>query len=698
MAERSEQSESMLVRSENLDQLLLLAGEVIIVSSNLGLASRNARGLFERSAKVDRETSDMLKDLADSTSDISSKLHKLVQAIRTVELKDLGFRARRTIRDLARRTGKRVRLEVSGEDTVVDKSIVDKLYDPVIHQLRNAVDHGIEDMGTRGRNGKNEEGVVHLRMYNGDRDTFIEIEDDGQGVDFEALRRKAVAAGVVEEGAVFSEQDALAFMCLPGISTAKEVSELSGRGVGMDVVHSRVAELGGTVSLRSTPGKGSTFTFTVPLVSAVNIMDALVVEAGGTMYAFPIAAVLSTMSVPAAQVRGAMDKGRMVKYLDGYVPLMDLDELLFGRQNACWDKDVSLVIVEHKEDRLALRVDSFVNPQKLVIIPIDDVLDIPEIAGATLLGGRRLGYIMDVAAVVDNALHKKSARLDLAAEPRPTAEPAAAAPSPLPHEEKPAQSTAKSAAEAKDEQVVESREFLMEIERLLPSLNQALFALEADSSSEAHMNSSFRLMHTIKGNFMMIGLPKGGETIHSLESVLDAARSRRIELGAEAMDLLLDGASYMEEALRAKMAGVWEDKAREDLIARSAGLLPAKTEETPAKIQDVANGEIVLSHEAAFRLNIHRKRRVPSYRCYLEFDSGKQPPYLVACMIYRRFCELGDVLGTLPALNDIEKGAMDGKMKLLLVTALDQDLIAKALESLLREHYGAKAFELVRVG
>ncbi len=239
------QSENMLVRSEHLDKLLLLAGAVIVSSSNQSLAYRNLQALLSQKAPVDREVVENSRDLAETTTSISHDLHQLVQAIRTVSLKDFSFRARRLVRDLARKTGKRVRFEFEGEDTAVDKVIVEKLYDPISHQLRNALDHGIEDALSRTRSGKPEEGCIILRAYNTERETFVEIQDDGAGVDLEALRQKGIALGQIGPNDLFTEDDALRLMCMAGVSTARTISEVSGRGVGMDVVYSMITELGG---------------------------------------------------------------------------------------------------------------------------------------------------------------------------------------------------------------------------------------------------------------------------------------------------------------------------------------------------------------------------------------------------------------------------------------------------------------------
>lgn len=694
MKEKHEQGENMLVRSENLDQLLVLAGEVIVTSSNIGVVYRNLQLLFNKHESVNRDTLDTAKDLSESTSEISSNLHRLVQSIRTVNLKDLSFRARRLVRDMARKTGKRLRFKVEGEETVVDKSIVEQLFDPIAHQLRNAVDHGIEDVATRARLGKPEEGSVFLRFYNTEQETFIEIEDDGAGIDLEALRDKAIEAGNIEAGDSFTDEDALEIMWTPGVSTVKAVTEVSGRGVGMDVVRDHIQNLGGIISFKTEPGKGTTFTFRVPLVSAINILDALVVGAGEVTYAFPIKTVVTTMSVPREEIATTLGVGKMIKHLNQLLPLYDLNEILTGVSADQSNGNVSALVIEHKGTQIALAISEFLAPQKLVIIPLDDTLSIPEFSGATILGGRRLGFIINVPALIDLAKGKKVLRREKSevAQERKTF----SVDEDEALDEEPKATADKAADETEtEEDATERRDFLIEIERLIPTLNEALFALESDPTNEEYINSAFRLFHTIKGNFMMIGLPQGGATIHSVESVLDRGRSHRLEITPDVVDLLMDGVSYIEEVVRTSVAGQWEDKSRTDILDRSRQLL-SEQPEVQTKVTDVGSEDVDLSHEAAYRAIIHRKRRTPCYRCYLEFDSGKQPAFLVACMIYRRFCDLGDVLGTVPSLPDIEKGMMEGKFKLLFASEISQELLEQTLDQLLREHYGAHVIELTR--
>lgn len=696
----------MLVKLENLDHLLTLAGEVIITSSNLDITYKHLQQLFDKKNPVGRDTVDAAKDLASTSAIISSNLHHLVQAIRTVDLTDLSFRTRRLVRDIARKTGKRVRLEFEGESTTIDKTIVEKLYDPISHQLRNAIDHGIEDVLTRQRNGKPEEGVVRLRVYNTENETFIEIEDDGAGVDMNALRQKAIAKGIVQAEDPFTEDDALEVMCMAGVSTAAQVSEVSGRGVGMDVVRDQITGMGGMVTFNSRPGKGSSFTFRVPLISAVNILDALVVRSGKYFFAFPINSVVTTMSVPKGEIYTTLNKGEMVKYLDHLLPLHGLNYLLEKDEAKDIGDTVPVLVIDHKGTNIALKISEFYSPQKLVIIPFNGALMVEGLSGTTILGGRKLGFIIDVPSLIGRASGRRGMRAARKAaeaagpaggekrpsgEGTPAEETAADADGAATQERKAARAGQPEAPQ--EDAAAATREFIVEIEKLLPTLNESLFALESEPANGDYINKAFRLYHTIKGNFIMIGLAKGGATIHSVESVLDRVRSGKAPMSPEVMDILMDGVAYIEEVVRASAAGEWKDEASSAILEQSAKILPEEKAESRREI-DVASEPVRLSHEAWFRSNHYKKRRIPSYLCYLEFDPGRQPAFLVACLIYKRFSEIGDVLATVPPLEDIEKGFMGGKMKILLSSTMAPDKLERSLVSLLTSHYGAQMVKI----
>ena len=702
MSRTDHHSESMLVRGEELDRLLFLAGEVIIASSNQGLVYKNLQNLYTKKESVSDEILDASKDLAASNSLLSTDLHHLVQSIRTVDLKDMGFRARKLVRDLSRKTGKLINFEVIGEETTIDKAIIEKLYDPCSHQLRNAVDHGIEDAQARIRAGKPKEGHVILKAYNTEQETVIEITDDGAGIPMDALRRRGVKEGILDENDPITDEIALELMCTPGITTSESVSKISGRGVGMDVVRNSIDSLGGSFSFETDAGKGTTFTFRIPLASAVNIVDALVVRASENIYAFPISNVVASISLARDAISSALGKGKMVKHLGTLLPLHGLNHLMEKQTgkidvNDGDDEKIPILIIEHKAKRIALTVSEFLAPQKLVIIPFNESISVTGLIGSTILGGRKLGYIVDVPALISLAIDKDIKGVARKLKEKDVDEKEAEEKS-VDHGSIEAEFTTTDVSLTQTETSIHVRqEFIVELEKIIPKLNEIAFALESDPSDNEKINTAFRLFHTIKGNLIMMGLPQGGETVHCIESVLDSIRSNQEEgISPEMMDIVMDGISYIEDVIRNMNAGTWEDKVSEDLLDRSAKLLP-KQRFDQKEITDVESVDFRLTHESEYRALMYRKNNSQFYRIYIEFDSGAQPSFLVACLIYKRICDAGDVLGTVPILSDIEKGVMDGKIKFLFTSSYKRELLEKAFKDLFTKHFGAHLVNLTSV-
>jgi len=716
MSNQDKRSDKMIVRGEDLDQLLTLAGEVIISSSNQSVIAGELQEMLEQKRSVEMDIVKTTKDLATTTSVLSSDLHHLVQSIRTVDLKDLGLRARRLVRNISKKTGKPINFQIEGEETTIDKAIVEKLLDPISHQLRNAIDHGIEDVQSRKKRNKPDEGQVTMRIYNTEQDTFIEISDDGEGLDVENVRKKGIEKGVITASDLLNDETILKVLCAPGVSTAAQVSEVSGRGVGMDVVKNHLDEIGGSINFKTKPGEGTTFTFQIPLLSAVNIVDALVVRSNESIYAFPIANVVSSISLNKDAIESTFNKGDVVKYLNQLLPLFELSEVLNRHKNGRIQltKDiVPILIIEHKQNKIALVVSEFLAPQKLVIIPFDETLSVTGLIGTTILEGRSLGFIIDVPSLIELAVDKDfvtgkrvlTKNDDFMDPMGDVVSDEASVPPPRIDvkkiEQQPDQQAKQSAElvpDTNDEDFDEmfAGEFISEVEKLYLELSESVYSLESDLGNSDLINATFRLFHTVKGNLIMMGLQKGGETVHCVESVLDQVRTRNVEVSPEILDIINEGVSYIEELVQQSKAGQWKDVLSKDISEQCAAILPEETFEHD-EVDDVASEDIKLSNEAAYRAVIHRKQQMNFYRIYVEFNSGVQPSFLVACLIYKRICEIGDVLGTSPYLNDIEKGMMHGKLKMLFASDQEYEFLNQRLSEFLSEHYGASLVKLTSV-
>ena len=319
-------------------------------------------------------------------------------AIRMQPVKSIFARMPRIVRDIAATQEKNVKLETRGETTEVDKTIIEQLADPLTHMIRNAVDHGIEKPAARTASGKSEQGTIILSADNRGGKIVIEIKDDGHGINREKVLKKAREKGLVtaQVEPTAAEIDQLIFR--PGFSTAEVVTDVSGRGVGMDVVKRNIESIGGTVILHNAPGQGSHFVIELPLTLA--ILDGMVVRVAGENYIVPIASIIETLRPAPGDVRGMADGGHVMNVRGVFTPVLFL-HALFGVRNAVNDASQGLIIlVESGDTRVGLVVDELIGQQQVVIKTLEDNTDpIEGVSGATILGDGKVSLILDVAAL-----------------------------------------------------------------------------------------------------------------------------------------------------------------------------------------------------------------------------------------------------------------------------------------------------------
>ena len=391
-ASANKASSTIRVDHEKLDHLMNLIGELII---NRNRYSMLARHLEENGATVD--VAMVAQDLSETTyamARISDDLQDTIMKVRMVPVSSVFSRFPRLVRDLSRKSGKEVDLILEGEETELDKSVVEVIGDPLVHLIRNAVDHGVESEDERVAKGKNAKGRVVLRAYHKGNSVAIEIEDDGKGIDPEKMREVAIRKGIItpEEAKTLDDREAMELIFAPGFSSAEKITDISGRGVGMDVVRTNIKNLKGSVSIHSEIGKGTRFTLSLPLTLA--IIDALMVNVSGEMYAIPLDAVSETTKIEARRLTDV--KGRKAVTLRGEVlGIVDLSELLgLPRSDA---QDVLSVVVIHDNDRrLGLVVDRLLERQEIVIKPLGTYLgDLKGISGATIMGDGSVILILD---------------------------------------------------------------------------------------------------------------------------------------------------------------------------------------------------------------------------------------------------------------------------------------------------------------
>jgi two-component system, chemotaxis family, sensor kinase CheA len=334
------------------------------------------------------------------------ELQSAVLALRMVPLRQVFEKVSRVVRRLRRELGKQVELEIHGADTVLDKRIVEALVDPLMHVVRNAIDHAIEPPDERRAQLKDETGRITVDAFQRGSHVVIEVRDDGRGIDRAALRRRAERLGRIEPGAVLSDKDTLDLTFVPGISTRDEVTETSGRGVGMDVVRSNLAALGGAVDVDSTPGRGTAIAMTLPITLA--IIQSLIVGVRDRRFAIPLNSVLETLVIDPGAIQ--QSEGRTLLNLRGVPLLLRRIDEEFGLTVGARAARPPVIVVGIGDQRIGLIVDRLEGQQDTVIKPIQGpVQDVRGISGATDLGDRDPVLVLDLSALVEDALRRREA-------------------------------------------------------------------------------------------------------------------------------------------------------------------------------------------------------------------------------------------------------------------------------------------------
>jgi two-component system chemotaxis sensor kinase CheA len=377
---------------DRVDRLIDLVGELVINQAMLAQRVTEA-GLARASGIVIG---------LDELEQLTREIQDSVMAIRAQPVKSVFQRMPRLVRELAVMTGKSVRLVTDGENTEVDKTVIERLSDPLTHMIRNAIDHGLEKPETRIAAGKPEEGTVRLSALHRSGRIVIEISDDGAGINRPRVRQIAVDKGLIAADAQLSDDEIDNLIFLPGFSTASEISDISGRGVGMDVVKRSIQALGGRISISSRPGRGSTFTMSLPLTLAV--LDGMVVTVANQTLIVPLTAIVETLQAKAGEVHGMGGQARVISIRDKFTPLIDIGREL-GYRGGASDAFASVVILVETEGggRSAFLVDAIQGQRQVVIKSLEaNYRHVPGIAAATILGDGRVALILDVDAVIAN--------------------------------------------------------------------------------------------------------------------------------------------------------------------------------------------------------------------------------------------------------------------------------------------------------
>ncbi|GAB7023468.1 chemotaxis protein CheA [Salidesulfovibrio brasiliensis] len=386
-------STTIRVDHHKLDHLMNLIGELIINRNRYAML---ARALEEGEEEV-HVVAQQLTETTYAMARISDDLQDTIMKVRMVPVQTVFSRFPRLVRDLSRKSGKQVELIMEGEETELDKSVVEEIGDPLVHLVRNAVDHGLEDEQERIRNGKSAKGHVWLRAYHKGNSVAIEVEDDGRGIDPDRMRATAVRKGVLsqEEVNALDDREAIELIFHPGFSSAEKITDISGRGVGMDVVKTNIKNLKGSVHTQSEVGKGTKLTLTLPLTLA--IIDALMVQVAGETFAIPLDAVSETTKLEKSKLSDV--NNRKAATMRGEVlGIIELAELLELPQSMDEREILPVVVIHDNDRRLGLVVDRLLERQEIVIKPLGQYLNnfnLKGLSGATIMGDGSVVLILD---------------------------------------------------------------------------------------------------------------------------------------------------------------------------------------------------------------------------------------------------------------------------------------------------------------
>jgi two-component system chemotaxis sensor kinase CheA len=381
------------VELEKIDRVVNMVGELVIAQAMLGQV---VHGLPE-------DVSGRLVQVLEEVTHHTRELKDSVMSMRAQQVNAVFQRMPRLVRELATKTAKKVKLELAGENTEVDRSIIERLGDPLTHIIRNSVDHGIETPADRAAAGKSEEGTIRLSAEHRGGRIVIEIRDDGAGINSERVLQKARERGLVSPDAVLGDDEINNLIFLPGFSTAEKISDISGRGVGMDVVRRNIQDVGGRISLKSERGKGMTIQLALPLTLAV--MDGMVIRVGSETYVMPMSAIVECLRPPASDIHALIGTPGMLRLRGNLVPLVQLCDLLdIGSSASGADERVIIITDAGEGARFGIVVDELCGHQQVVVKSIEESYgSVPGIAGATILGNGRVAFILDVEKLSDIA-------------------------------------------------------------------------------------------------------------------------------------------------------------------------------------------------------------------------------------------------------------------------------------------------------
>ena len=392
---KSEEQSTIRVNTEKLDNLVNIVGEMIVAHSSLRIFKE----------WINEDKMDDFEKIISDLDNITKSMQEDVLSVRMIPIGNTFIQFKRMIRDLAKKMDKKIKFEIKGGETEIDKTIIEKIVDPLRHMIRNSIDHGIESSSEREAKGKNSEGTIKIFAYHQGGEVIIEIEDDGKGLDKEKILDIAINKKLIQPNVQIPDEDIFLMIFEPGFSTKEVVTELSGRGVGMDVVKNNIDELGGKVEIESVKNKGSLFKIRLPLTLA--IIDGMLVKVGDHIYAIPILSIVESLQPEESTIKNVKGKSDILEIRGEFYPLVRLEEI-FKIPNAITDPTkATVIVVETYKGKLALMVDDVIDNQQIVIKKINlSNKELGKFSGATILGTGEVALILDIKGIYDTTMKK----------------------------------------------------------------------------------------------------------------------------------------------------------------------------------------------------------------------------------------------------------------------------------------------------
>lgn len=381
---------SVRVDIDKLDVLMNLVSELIIAKN----------GLVSAAATSNTEENQSVNEQIEYLERVTTNLHESVMNVRMVPIETVVNRFPRMIRDLSKKLDKKMELYMTGEETELDRTVIDEIGDPLMHLLRNSADHGLESAEVRRERGKDETGTIFLNAFQDGNNVVIEVGDDGNGIDIEKVKRKGIEKGTItpEQAEVMSDKEVIDLLFQPSFSTAEKISDVSGRGVGLDVVKSKIESLGGDVECKTVLGEGSTFTIRLPLTLA--IIQALMVKLGNEQYAIALGSIQTIEDIPLSDIKYVQGK-EVINLRGTVIPIIRLGELLDVPDRPEPDESLIVVVIKKGDKQAGLVVDSLVGQMEIVIKSLGKYININKmISGATILGDGEVALIIDANAII----------------------------------------------------------------------------------------------------------------------------------------------------------------------------------------------------------------------------------------------------------------------------------------------------------